>query len=175
MRFRVTGSALATLVLMTPFTRALLAALALAPTLGLAACIADPTEAPPAELPERIYDFSPRRLDTLPAEPPAAGASAKTQIRFVLSRAMPAVSTCLRNTNHPAGTVDITVSIALAPDDPPLVDGALVEAFGDARLAACIRGVLMAADVSALASPAAAERWTIHAPLLVDANYTGRL
>ena len=157
---------------MTQFTRTLLAALALAPHLG---CVDPAVEPAPAPVPEKVYDFSPRRLDEPRPAPPPIDASPKTQLRFVLSRALPEVARCLAGTNHPAGTVDITLSIALDPGAPAVVDGALVEAFGDLRLAACIRGALMDADVSALAAPETAERWTIHAPLVVDANYTGKL
>lgn len=161
---------------MNHVTRTLLAALSLAPSLGLAACVADTTEAKmSSDVPERIYDFSPHRLDDLRAEPPGPTATPKQQIRFVLSRALPEVARCLSGTNHPAGTIDITLSIALPPDGPAVIDAALVDAFGDSRLSSCIRGALMDADVTALAVPAVAERWTIHAPLLVDANYTGTL
>ena len=160
---------------MTHFTRTLLAAISLAPWLGLAACVDDTVEAPIApDLPERIYDFAPRRIDDARKASPPTEASPKQTIRFVLSRAVPEIAACLSGTNHPAGTIDVTLSIVLAPGAPPLVDGALVEAFGDVRLAACIRGALFETDVSAIAPPAAAERWTIHAPLLVDANYTGK-
>ena len=155
---------------MTDFTRSLLAALSLAPSLGLAACVAET-----AEVPEKIYDLAPRRIDDARKAPPPTDASPKQQIRFLLARALPDVAACLAGTNHPAGTVDVTLSIALDPGGPASVDGALVEAFGDARLAACIRGALLEADVSSLAAPTTAERWTIHAPLLVDANYTGKL
>jgi hypothetical protein len=160
---------------MTHFTRTILAAVSLAPWLGLAACVDDPVETPAVAVRDRIYDFSPRRLDEARLAPLAVPASPKQQIRFVLSRALPDVAACLAGTNHPAGTVDVTLSIALEPDAPAVVGGVLVEAFGDVRLAACIRGALLEADVSAIESPAAPERWTIHAPLLVDANYTGKL
>ena len=128
-----------------------------------------------SELPEKVYDFAPRRLDEARTVPPPTAASPKQQLRFVLARALPAVAACLAGTNHPAGTVDVTLSIALWPGEPAMVHGARVEAFGDVRLAACIRSALLETDASAIAPPAAAERWTIHAPLLVDANYTGKL
>ena len=161
---------------MTHFTRSLLAAVSLAPWLGLAACIEEPVEAPTTtDVPERIYDFSPRRLEDARHAPPPTGTSPKQTLRYVLSRTLPDVAACLSGTNHPAGTVDVTLSIALEPGVPAELEGVLVEAFGDAPLAACIRRALLSADVSSLASPAAAERWTIRAPLLVDANYTGKL
>jgi hypothetical protein len=124
---------------------------------------------------DRLYDFSPRRLDATPAAPPPPGASAKRQIMFALGSARDEINACLRNTNHPAGTVDVTLYVELDPVSDAYVDGALVEAFGDVALSQCIRHAWLATDVTVLDTPETAERWTIRAPLVVDANYTGKL
>ncbi|MBA3459012.1 MAG: hypothetical protein H0T46_03560 [Deltaproteobacteria bacterium] len=124
---------------------------------------------------DRLYDFSPRRLDAAPAPLPPPGASAKRQIVFALGSARTEIASCLRNTNHPAGTVDVTLFVELDPVTDAYVDGALVEAFGDVSLAQCIRDAWLATDVTVLDTPETAERWTIRAPLVVDANYTGKL
>lgn len=124
---------------------------------------------------DRLYDFAPRRFDAAPAPLPPPGASAKRQITFALGSARAEISSCLRNTDHPAGTVDVTLFVELDPATDAYVDGALVEAFGDVALSQCIRNAWLATDVTVLDTPQTAERWTIHAPLVVDANYTGKL
>jgi hypothetical protein len=124
---------------------------------------------------DRVYDFSPRRLDTAPVPQPPLGAGAKRQLTFALGSARTEILACLQNTNHPAGTIEITLFIALDPTTDAFIDGARVNAFGDAALGKCIHNAWLATDVTVLDSPETAERWTIHAPLVVDANYTGKL
>jgi hypothetical protein len=156
---------------MTHLARSLLLASSL---VVVTSCMTD-VETESEAVSDRVYDFSPRQLDTTPAPRPPEHASGKRQITFALGSAHAEIAACLGNTNHPAGTVDVTLVISLDPVTDAVVDSARVNAFGDAALGRCIRNAWLATDVTILDTPPTAERWTIHAPLIVDANYTGKL
>ncbi len=136
-------------------------------SVGTMACTA--TSAPPPSV-TKVYDFSVRRLDAPRSPSPTASSSPRSLLRFAIAAMDARLAACASSSAHPAGTIDITTRVVI-DRERSAIEGVDVNAFGDAGLAACFRDALLAVDVPSIEVPEP-ELWTLHTPVIVDANDT---
>ncbi len=113
--------------------------------------------------PVQTLDFSVSDLVELPAPPKPPGPLGKRAIRAAIQGVQAQLARCARTVTHPAGAIEVTLSIGAES----VVEDAQVNAFGNAAIGNCMHDLLVSLELPAMTEPG---HWTVHYPFAVGAN-----